>query len=1071
VVFSFDGKHATEYFDKVLDVKRGMSAPRSPKLQNIPGKAGAYFFGLDKDVLEFEVTVLIKGTDSKELWSRIRSINGWLLQNDLKKLVLDDEPDLYYWAVCTDKLNIDEIIETGIASFKFLVPESYAYGQTKQQRVGSASAQFVRPGIRYREDGSEVTENYPIYKEGKFGQAILVEEGTTNLLDSAANPTQEEVQVEIGQDYYLSVIDGSAAVEHKRTENLPKIKLEKEGQDINGNADWTKGTLNNTEVVSGALQLTKSGNNLNYHDTDFANGTFENTTVVQDNSGDNYVGIQILPWDYRDYMGNLGLWVGSGTRGARVLSENGTTFTRVTSALNENVGVDRRASDIVFSNGFTLDFRARVSGDFTFYISDGTVGFTDVIPQTGNQWKWFRISIQDSSKGVLYMDGEPIKNLTSISYTTQRILLGYRTSGIEGLTFDVDAVYYARSDFGPQVMLYEGDYISEEIDLSSVGNVNSITTDQTSNNGLRYSGEEGSLTIKYQIGTFDGTKTNWSGSWSDTIPLEKGEDVTNKRLKYWAHFQISDSGDTPKLFDISIGMKSGYSKTGHWESLPVDVSQVVKVSSAVQSWSEELPNGTNIQLQTRISTDGETWTEYQDTANSEQIPFIDQTTDLSNAQYQYKFILSTSDVSVTPKVIDADYSFLSGYKPELTIELPEYPVDSIGIAENSILEWVEVERPLETSVVFESSLDQTNWTTVENGGQLIPAGTDLSGKSLYLRYTLSTSDTGQTPILEPTLIWYIQQQGYKIRPATSAIRVTPDNVSRWQLEQKSYATGWHTTGTREGESLKIHVQDLIDPSDGETDGAVDLYVYEDGKSSVRYLLDTDGTYRTQIFRNENIYEFWYDGQKLAETEAPEIGWHHLGLTWDATTFWLYLDGSLVESVSVESVDLIGTVYLYIGCDKEGNNQWSSLIDDLVVSNEFKDASYFAARANSTDPSGPSLTANVYPFDNTLSAIGDSNIVYQGTAEAYPVFTITFAASVDNFRITDGDEYIQVIHNFQPNDVLVVDCENQVVRLNGASIMESIDLDSDFFSVENGDVIGIDPAGVATVDVAFTERWL
>lgn len=408
---------------------------------------------------------------------------------------------------------------------------------------------------------------------------------------------------------------------------------------------------------------------------------------------------------------------------------------------------------------------------------------------------------------------------------------------------------------------------------------------------------------------------------------------------------------------------------------------------------------------------------------------------------------------------------------ELTIELPEYPVDSIGIAENSILEWVEVERPLETSVVFESSLDQTNWTTVENGGQLIPAGTDLSGKSLYLRYTLSTSDTGQTPILEPTLIWYIQQQGYKIRPATSAIRVTPDNVSRWQLEQKSYATGWHTTGTREGESLKIHVQDLIDPSDGETDGAVDLYVYEDGKSSVRYLLDTDGTYRTQIFRNENIYEFWYDGQKLAETEAPEIGWHHLGLTWDATTFWLYLDGSLVESVSVESVDLIGTVYLYIGCDKEGNNQWSSLIDDLVVSNEFKDASYFAARANSTDPSGPSLTANVYPFDNTLSAIGDSNIVYQGTAEAYPVFTITFAASVDNFRITDGDEYIQVIHNFQPNDVLVVDCENQVVRLNGASIMESIDLDSDFFSVENGDVIGIDPAGVATVDVAFTERWL
>lgn len=46
----------------------------------------------------------------------------------------------------------------------------------------SVSATFTRASVAYKQDGSQVASGVPRFETGKFGQAIMVEEGTTNLV-------------------------------------------------------------------------------------------------------------------------------------------------------------------------------------------------------------------------------------------------------------------------------------------------------------------------------------------------------------------------------------------------------------------------------------------------------------------------------------------------------------------------------------------------------------------------------------------------------------------------------------------------------------------------------------------------------------------------------------------------------------------------------------------------------------------------------------------------------------------------------------------------------------------------
>src|SRR5690606_36201686 len=239
-MFKFDGIHATEMVDKVLDVVRPGAAPLSARLLEIPDRPGAYDFGTDRKPYQIEARLLIKGKDREELWSKVRAVNAWLIKKELKKHELDDEPGLYYMARVDDAIDLEEILEFGFATVKFIAPDADAYGETKQERVDSPGMIFERDSARYKEHGDFITANYPYFKEGKFGQAVLVEEGTENLLPSASAPAPEEMSLSPSDEYYLTTIGGSATIEHKKVEEINRT-LDKEGQDISQINDYWNG--------------------------------------------------------------------------------------------------------------------------------------------------------------------------------------------------------------------------------------------------------------------------------------------------------------------------------------------------------------------------------------------------------------------------------------------------------------------------------------------------------------------------------------------------------------------------------------------------------------------------------------------------------------------------------------------------------------------------------------------------------------------------------------------------------------------------------------------------------------
>src|SRR5690606_38011665 len=160
------------------------------------------------------------------------------------------------------------------------------------------------------------------------------------------------------------------------------------------------------------------------------------------------------------------------------------------------------------------------------------------------------------------------------------------------------------------------------------------------------------------------------------------------------------------------------------------------------------------------------------------------------------------------------------------------------------------------------------------GGTLIPDGTDLTGKSLHIRYTLSTSDTNFTPTME-SLEWRIAQaEPNRIKPVTGTLVLTPDGVDRWQLENKPYSTGWHAYGSpRNDESLQVPVE-----IDGE--GTIELWAHDDGRSLQRdrFIFDAEGVLSLRKAADDN-YVVVVNGSDVLTIGPPPWGGHYWAGRW------------------------------------------------------------------------------------------------------------------------------------------------------------------------------------------------
>lgn len=107
---------------------------------------------------------------------------------------------------------------------------------------------------------------------------------------------------------------------------------------------------------------------------------------------------------------------------------------------------------------------------------------------------------------------------------------------------------------------------------------------------------------------------------------------------------------------------------------------------------------------------------------------------------------------------------------------------------------------------------------------------------------------------------------------------------------------------------------------------------------------------------------------------------------------------------------------------------------------------------------------------TVSSAGVTN---EGTVETNPIFTVTFTAAANEFKILHQQtgKFVRVIWNFVVGDKLVLDFTTRKITINNNVRMTVLDFSSNWFMLVPGsNKFTITPSSVATTTIKYRPRW-
>jgi predicted phage tail component-like protein len=93
-----------------------------------PGRPGAYLESTDEDVTIIEEQIIINAKSGEDLQKLKEDIAAWLVTDEPKPLIFDDEPDRTYFAMVEGILEIEDFVNLGSGTITFICPDPYKYG-------------------------------------------------------------------------------------------------------------------------------------------------------------------------------------------------------------------------------------------------------------------------------------------------------------------------------------------------------------------------------------------------------------------------------------------------------------------------------------------------------------------------------------------------------------------------------------------------------------------------------------------------------------------------------------------------------------------------------------------------------------------------------------------------------------------------------------------------------------------------------------------------------------------------------------------------------------------------------
>lgn len=135
-MITYNGTQASTLGMIIKGSNRPILPPITPRLIQLPGRAGAHYAGADLGPRLITIPfALIAGT-REQLREKIRMVAAWLAPGTAPaQLHFADEPGRYYNAVVVNPIDVDQVYSIGGGQVQFLCPDPYAYSDNELAQV------------------------------------------------------------------------------------------------------------------------------------------------------------------------------------------------------------------------------------------------------------------------------------------------------------------------------------------------------------------------------------------------------------------------------------------------------------------------------------------------------------------------------------------------------------------------------------------------------------------------------------------------------------------------------------------------------------------------------------------------------------------------------------------------------------------------------------------------------------------------------------------------------------------------------------------------------------------------
>jgi len=128
--FSFNGIKK-DYVYTLRGRRRPAWAPRTLNWLNVPGMPGAHLESVETSLRPYDVPIGIKAENIGDLQKIKEDLAEWLLHDEMKELIFEDEPDRTYFAIVDGTFDLEELVRVGKGVITFIC-DPYKYGPEKE---------------------------------------------------------------------------------------------------------------------------------------------------------------------------------------------------------------------------------------------------------------------------------------------------------------------------------------------------------------------------------------------------------------------------------------------------------------------------------------------------------------------------------------------------------------------------------------------------------------------------------------------------------------------------------------------------------------------------------------------------------------------------------------------------------------------------------------------------------------------------------------------------------------------------------------------------------------------------